>query len=419
MDNGLMDGWAGVSNCSATSSPPYACVSYYSQGQVPNITTLATSFAVSDHTFSMADSPSFGGHLYAAAASIDGFTGNNPRTHAGVAAGPGWGCDSNLDASWAPALGATVQQVPSCVPDPSLNPVQYPYGGAYRSTPVSQVPTIMDSLDAAGLPWRLYTSGVTTAGGAGSGGQYSWAICPILRRSAWTQLSGSNMVPVNKFPQRREQRHTAELLDRASARQRQPADDRNTTGHRWPRATTGSARLLLRCERGPEWGVDRAVHHLRRLRLFLRPSRAGDQPRRHAAGDPGAPGHRVAICASRATRIPRLRRSPPSSHTRSRPWGCPRLASTTAAPYAFTNSFDYTQTPLAAGTDDAAERGQRGCCHTGPERPNLTTSAARHRRLDLARTPGQKELMGSPLLGSFAPPRRTRPKVSSMARSVP
>jgi hypothetical protein len=85
MDGGKMDGWGGVSGCAA---PQYACVSYYSATQVPNITALAGAFAISDHFFTMADSPSFGGHLYAVAASIDGFSGNNPKPHAGVTPRP-------------------------------------------------------------------------------------------------------------------------------------------------------------------------------------------------------------------------------------------------------------------------------------------------------------------------------------------
>jgi hypothetical protein len=146
----------------------------------------------------MADSPSFGGHLYAVAASIDGFTGNNPHPHTGVTPGPGWGCDSNLDASWVPSLGAPLQQVPSCVPDPSLNPSTYPFGGAYRATPVGYVPTIMDRLNNAGGSWRLYTSGVTTAGGTGSGGTYTWAICPSFAECLDTP-NRMNMVPVTNF----------------------------------------------------------------------------------------------------------------------------------------------------------------------------------------------------------------------------
>src|SRR6202040_1907439 len=60
IDGGAMDGWAGLLGCSAAVS--YACVSYYSPNQIPNLTSLASAFAVSDRTFSMADSPSWGGH---------------------------------------------------------------------------------------------------------------------------------------------------------------------------------------------------------------------------------------------------------------------------------------------------------------------------------------------------------------------
>ena len=76
-----MDGWADIRGCAA---PTYNCVTYYEPDDIPNLTALADRFAVSDRTFSFADSPSWGGHVYAAAASLDGFTGDNPRAVPGV-----------------------------------------------------------------------------------------------------------------------------------------------------------------------------------------------------------------------------------------------------------------------------------------------------------------------------------------------
>src|SRR5215469_7780986 len=93
----LMDGWQNIKqgSCGSATSPPYACIGGYTPGQIPNITGLATKFAISDATFSMADSPSWGGHLYPAMASLDSFTGDNPVPAPGAASGPGWGCDSD------------------------------------------------------------------------------------------------------------------------------------------------------------------------------------------------------------------------------------------------------------------------------------------------------------------------------------
>jgi hypothetical protein len=155
MDGGKMDGWGNITQGPGGSgSPPcdaathYECVSGYQPAQDPNITALAGSFAMEDRFFSLKDSPSWGGHLYAVAGTTDGFTGDNPAAVKGVTAGPGWGCDSDMVA---PRIYGPAQ--PSCVPDFALS---LPNGGAFRPTPVLHVPTIMDELDAAGMPWRIY-----------------------------------------------------------------------------------------------------------------------------------------------------------------------------------------------------------------------------------------------------------------------
>ncbi len=195
IDGGLMDGWAGVAGCGATSSlsgsMPYGCLTYYTPAQIPNLTALASAFAVSDATFSMADSPSWGGHLYAVSPTTDQFSGNNPVTPtpkpAGWTAGPGWGCDSNLVAEWInPTTGVSSMQ-PSCIPDPAL---QRPNGGAFEPTSAQYVPTIMDRLDQAGLPWRLYTSSRNDGG-------YIWAVCPSYAECLDT-TQAQNMVPAQQ-----------------------------------------------------------------------------------------------------------------------------------------------------------------------------------------------------------------------------
>jgi phospholipase C len=86
IDGGKMDGWQKVVGCGA---PSYTCVSGYRPCQIPNETALATKFAISDETSSMQDSPSWGGHLYAVAATEDGFWGNNPVCPSGRRALPG------------------------------------------------------------------------------------------------------------------------------------------------------------------------------------------------------------------------------------------------------------------------------------------------------------------------------------------
>jgi len=192
---GLMDGWAGIPGCGATSTLagaiPYGCLTYYAPTQIPNLIALATNFAVSDRTFSMADSPSWGGHLYAVAATTDNFTGDNPAPPSpqppGWTEGPGWGCDSNKVTTWIDPVTGLPSKQPSCIPDPALG---LPNGGAFEPTTAQYVPTIMDRLDQAGLSWRLYTASKDDS-------DYIWAVCPTFAECLDT-TQAQNMVPTQQ-----------------------------------------------------------------------------------------------------------------------------------------------------------------------------------------------------------------------------
>jgi len=186
IDGGKMNGWQKVPGCAAKTG--YACISGYTPAQAPNLASLADSFAISDHTFSMADSPSWGGHLYAAMGSLDGFEGNNPKAAPGVTPGPGWGCDSDKITQWVPRGGA-VQWVPSCIPDFSLG---LQNGGAFEPTPVSYAPTVLDRLDSAGLSWRIYGEPKPETGGKVSEG-YIWDICPSFAECLDTGQKANNV----------------------------------------------------------------------------------------------------------------------------------------------------------------------------------------------------------------------------------
>jgi phospholipase C len=182
IDGGAMDGWTAILGCAA---PSYRCLTYYAPSQIPNLASLADRFAVSDRTFSMADSPSWGGHLYAAAATLDGFTGDNSKPTKGVAAGPGLGCDSNKVSTWVEPDGTATKQ-PSCVPNQDGS-------GAFRATPVPHVSTIFDSLDAAGDSWRIYGA-PPPAASSGQVKGYYWSICPSFAGCLYsTQVH--NLVP--------------------------------------------------------------------------------------------------------------------------------------------------------------------------------------------------------------------------------
>jgi phospholipase C len=189
IDGGKMDGFAGIRGCGG---PQYACYSAYQPSQIPNLATLATNFALSDRTFESSAVPSWGGHIELVSPTLDGFTGDIPFYNKKLSPppppiGPGWGCDSNRDQYWVPPGGTQKAPQPACIPDPALNPSQYPYGGAYRSTPVQHVDTIMDRLDAAGLSWKLYTSQTS--------GLYGFSICPTFADCLYTSQKANMVVP--------------------------------------------------------------------------------------------------------------------------------------------------------------------------------------------------------------------------------
>lgn len=168
MDGGKMDGWQNQQKPYCNASVHYRCISGYRQSQVPNLTTLAKAGALNDHFFSMKDSPSWGGHMYAVAGTTDGFTGDNPFAAAGVTPGSGWGCDSDKVALWGSGNSPSGPNQPSCVPDFALG---LPNGGAFRPTKARYVPTIMDRMDSAGLSWNIYGAADPSEGG------YIWNTC--------------------------------------------------------------------------------------------------------------------------------------------------------------------------------------------------------------------------------------------------
>jgi phospholipase C len=182
IDSGKMDGWGAITGC--VHNGTNLCLTYYTPSQIPALAALADHFAISDRTFTMQDSPSWGGHVYAAAATQDGFTGDIPHNAPGVHPGPGWGCDSKRIQTWIDPVTHASSQQPSCIPAKPgvLNPSQYPYNGAFEATKVPNVPTIFDRLDAAGKHWRLYSS------------VYLWQVCPNFADCLYTSQH-ANIVP--------------------------------------------------------------------------------------------------------------------------------------------------------------------------------------------------------------------------------
>jgi phospholipase C len=158
---GHMNGWDHVEECGP---PSYLCLTQAGPGRVPTLWKLADNYVISDRTFETNAVASWGSHLELVAATMDGFVGDQPS---GGTIGPGGGCDSQKDEAWTDSASKPPIMVPSCVPNKQGK-------GPYRSSPVKYVPTIMDSMDAAGLSWSLFTPAPD------SGVGYGWAICPTF-----------------------------------------------------------------------------------------------------------------------------------------------------------------------------------------------------------------------------------------------
>jgi len=199
INGGKMNAWQKVLDCQA---PKYSCIGGYKPAQEPNLISLLDQFATADRFFSLADSPSFGGHLDIVTSNLDGFLGNRPGPTRKIKPAWGWGCDSDQVAAWSATPGGKLQGVPSCVPDYALS---VPNGGAFEKTPVAFEPTIMDELSEAGDSWKLYSgrclkmttesNGLLTCEQGEPG--YAWAICPVLAQCLYTQ-SAQHAVPTGQ-----------------------------------------------------------------------------------------------------------------------------------------------------------------------------------------------------------------------------
>jgi phospholipase C len=146
----LSNQWDKIGGCL---NPPYRCVTHFDPSGIPNLAKLANTFAVSDATFAAGDTASFGAHVNLAAGTIDGFVGYNPMLGKhGQEGVTGWGCKTKKDVLWGPPDNE--QMVPSCIPDQAGK-------GPYRPSPVPYTTTLMEQLEAAGLTWHIYQGGGT------------------------------------------------------------------------------------------------------------------------------------------------------------------------------------------------------------------------------------------------------------------
>jgi phospholipase C len=230
IDGGSMDGFSKLTGCQSPSG--YACYSQYDPTQIPNLSALAERFVIADRTFEFASTPSWGGHLVLAAATLDGFSGDNPI---GKGAGNtvGWGCDSGLYAWW--WNGSEYTKVPACIPDAKG-------AGPFKPSPVAYVPTIFDRLDRAHLTWKIY-------GGIGRPGSgYGWTICPSFYECLGSGQR-ANLVPAKDFPRgaQRGKLPSFSIVTPTMANS-QHNDTSMATGDNW------IGQVVSAVEKGPDWG---------------------------------------------------------------------------------------------------------------------------------------------------------------------
>jgi phospholipase C len=177
---GRMNGFSLISGCTADTG--YACYSQFDQPQIPNLWAMAQSFAISDRTFEQDYIGTWGSHLELAASTLNGFDWLAPN---GLN-GPGWGCDSFGDASWHATAWLPRVDEPSCIP--ALDG-----SGPFEPSPVPWVSTIMDRMDEAGLSWKLY-GGIPFEPGLG----YHLSICPTFAECIYGPQH-VNFVPRDHF----------------------------------------------------------------------------------------------------------------------------------------------------------------------------------------------------------------------------
>ena len=169
-DGGKMDGFYKINGCTA---PTYACYTQAGPTSVPILWSLATSYAISDNTYSQTPVMSWEQHMQLGSMTLDGFYGNNPVPAPGLTGGSGWGCISPDHVLWGPKQ----VWVSPCVPDAAGK------GPRIAGSPVPYVPDFYDNVLAAnqisyGMYGAYYDTGTA---------ENIW--CPGCMFSTWENSS--------------------------------------------------------------------------------------------------------------------------------------------------------------------------------------------------------------------------------------
>jgi len=162
MDNGKMDKFDLVTG--AFQHGRLANYTQFRQSQIPNYWALASRFVIADEFFTSVHGPSFPNHLFTLAAQSAQAI-NNPDS-VGT-----WGCDAGISAM-VEAMDAN--------------------GKRFLEVPCFDIPTVPDSLNAAGLTWRYY-------GAPGFGRGREWTEVDAIRHIRYGPQWKTNVLGFTRF----------------------------------------------------------------------------------------------------------------------------------------------------------------------------------------------------------------------------
>ena len=349
VDGGRMDHFDRVHNCAVPHES--RCYSQYIPSQVPNVANLASTFGVSDRTFSQGLFASSMQHfMVLSGGTTNGFV---PDLLQGPPTGPGWGCDSGYKNLWKASPTSSAVWEPLCVPAPAGSTAAAAEPAAVRASPVPWIPTILDRLDAAGRSWKIYTAKPGTR-------DYDWATCPFFADCFYSGQR-SRMVP------------SADILTDA-ANDTLPSFSMvmpsggvtgETAQHNFDSMLFGDnwvGKVVNALEKSPQWSS---------TAIFLTYDDCG------CFYDHVAPPQGLGIRVPMIVISPYAKAHYTDSHTASfasviafteRIFGIAPLTSTDANSYAYMQMFDWSQTPL-----------QPAVMVTSPIPQSSRTFMARHR----------------------------------------
>jgi phospholipase C len=166
INGGKMDGFDLMGE--ECTDPPYQCHEQYSPDQIPTLSQLARTFALSDRTFETDGVGSYGTHLTLAATWLAGFYKATHHHKDGQPPGAGVGCDSYEIGAWQGNAWDLYSAEPTCIPFENGT-------GPWEESAVHWTPSIMSRFAEHGRSWRIYG-----APGPVNDAGYGWSLCPTF-----------------------------------------------------------------------------------------------------------------------------------------------------------------------------------------------------------------------------------------------